>query len=57
MIAAAAGRDQAALVVKKIAGLVETPELRGAATVGQYRVTASRSGVMLDVISSDLATS
>lgn len=58
MIAAAAGRDQAALVVKKISGLVErTPELRGAASVGQYRVTASRSGVMLDVISSDLATS
>jgi Phage Terminase len=58
MYAAAAGRDQAALIARKIRGISErTPELRGAIEVHNYRLATPRSGVQLDVVSADLSTS
>jgi len=55
---AAAGRDQAALIMRKVRGIAErTPELGCALDCQQYRVSASRSGAVLDVIAADLATS
>ena len=58
MIAAAAGRDQAGLILRKVRGLAErTPELAGAVEIQNYRVLTPRTGAVLDVISSDLATS
>jgi Phage Terminase len=54
----AAGRDQAALVARKVAGLASrTPELSGAIEVQNYRVVAPGTGATLEVISSDLASS
>jgi hypothetical protein len=56
--AAAAGREQAGLLARKVRGIAErTPELAGAAEVQQHRVITPRTGAILDVISSDLATS
>ena len=53
---AAAGRDQAALM-RKVRGIAErTPELGSALDCQQYRVSAPRTGAVLDVISADLAT-
>jgi hypothetical protein len=60
LVAAAAGREQAGLVIGKIRGLVErTEDLHGAAEVEieRHKVTARRSGAALTVISSDLSTS
>jgi hypothetical protein len=59
LIAAAAGRDQAALIVRKARGLLErTPGLSsGLVDVERYRLVARNSGCSLDIISSDLATS
>jgi len=56
--AAAAGRDQAGLILRKVRGIADrTPELAGAVDIQNYRVITPRTGAMLDVISSDLATS
>jgi Phage Terminase len=56
--AAAAGRDQAGLIIRKVRGIAErTPELAGALDIQNYRIITPRTGAMLDVISSDLATS
>jgi Phage Terminase len=59
LIAAAAGRDQAALIVRKSRGLIErTPEIAGLqVNVERYRVVSGRTGAALEVISSDLASS
>jgi hypothetical protein len=56
--AAAAGRDQAGLILRKVRGIAErTPELAGAVEIQNYRILTPRTGAVLDVISSDLATS
>ena len=58
MYAAAAGRDQAALLMRKVRAIAEhTPELAGAVEVQNYRLVTPRTGAVLDVISSDLASS
>lgn len=58
MYAAAAGRDQAALLAGKILGISRaTPELADALEVQQHRVIARRTGAVLQVMSSELATS
>lgn len=50
----AADRDQGRLLVDSIASYeARTPELRGAIRVDAYRVTASRSGSVLEVIAAD----
>lgn len=56
LYALGADRDQGRLFVDSIAGFVSrTPELRGALTVDSYRVTAARSGCVLDVLPADEA--
>jgi hypothetical protein len=56
--AAAGGRDQAGLILRKVRGIGDrTPELAGAVDIQNYRIITGRTGAMLDVISSDLATS
>jgi Phage Terminase len=56
--ASAAGRDQAALLMRKVRAIAEhTPELAGAVEVQNYRLVTPRTGAVLDVISSDLASS
>lgn len=58
LYAAAAGREQAALLARKMRLIAEnTPELRGAVDVQNYRVVTPRTGATLDVLSSDLSTS
>lgn len=58
LYAAAAGRDQAGLLAGKIAGITRnTPELAGAVEIQQQRVITPRSGAVLQVLSSELATS
>jgi len=50
----AADRDQGRLLVDAVAGFTSrTSELRGALDVGSYRVTAVRSGAVLDVLAAD----
>jgi len=50
----AADKDQGLLLVDSIAGFAaRTPELRGALRVDQYRVTALRSGSVLEVLAAD----
>jgi hypothetical protein len=56
--AAAADRDQARLLTDKIRGFTtRTPELVGSVTTQAYRVVAERSGVVLDVLAADAASS
>ena len=56
--AAAAGRDQAGLLVRKVRAIAErTPELAGAVEIQNYRVITPRTGAVLDCMSSDLASS
>ena len=56
--AAAAGREQAALLARKMQAIAsQTPELAGAVEVQQYRVVTKRTGAVLDVLSAELATS
>jgi hypothetical protein len=56
--AAAAGRDQAGLILRKVRGIADrTPELAGAVDIQNYRIITPRTGACMDVISSDLATS
>jgi hypothetical protein len=58
MYAAAAGREQAGILARKIRQIAEcTPELAGSVEVQNFRVVTPRTGAILDVISSDLATS
>lgn len=58
MYAAAAGKDQAALLAGKILAISRnTPELAGAVEVQQHAVLTARTGAKLDVLSSELATS
>lgn len=58
LYAAAAGREQAGLLARKIRLIAETtPELHGAVDVQNFRVVTPRTGAILDVISSDLSTS
>lgn len=55
--AAAADKDQARLVVDALRGFVaRTPELRGALEVHTHRVTATRRGVVLEVLAADAAS-
>lgn len=55
---AAAGRDQAGLLARKIRGIAErTPEIAGAIEIQQHKIVCSLSGAVMDVISSDLASS
>jgi len=55
MYVAAAGKDQAALLVRKIQAITDaTPSLRGLVEVQQRRVIARRTGAVLEVISSEL---
>jgi phage terminase large subunit-like protein len=50
----AADRDQGRLLVDAIEGFAErTPELRGALRIDAYRVTATRSGSILEVLAAD----
>lgn len=56
--AAAADRDQAGILLRKIAGLVErTPELHGVVEVGAARVTVPSRGTSLEILSADAASS
>lgn len=56
--AAAAGRDQAGLLAKKIKAVAEqTPELGSAVEVQQHKIVTPMTGAVMDVISSDLASS
>jgi phage terminase large subunit-like protein len=56
--AAAADRDQAGLLVRKMAGLVaRTPELAGVVEVGTWRVAVLSRGLVLDVLTADAASS
>jgi Phage Terminase len=58
MYAAAAGREQAGILARKMRQIAElTPELAGSVDIQNYKVITPRSGAILDVISSDLATS
>lgn len=58
MFAAAAGKEQAQLLPGKIQGILRnTPELSGAVEVQQQRVITPRTGAVLNVMSSELATS
>jgi hypothetical protein len=58
LVAAAAGKDQAGLIIRKIRGLADrTRELAGCIDIQNYRVITPRTGAVLDVVSSDLATS
>ena len=58
MYAAAAGREQAGILARKMRQIAEcTPELGAAVDVQNFRVVTPRTGAILDVISSDLATS
>ena len=58
MYAAAAGREQAGILARKMRQIAEcTPELATAVDVQNFRVVTPRTGAVLDVISSDLATS
>lgn len=58
MYAAAAGREQAGILARKMRQIAElTPELATAVEVQNFRVVTPRTGAILDVISSDLATS
>ncbi len=58
MYAAAAGREQAGILGRKIRQIAEcTPELAGSVDVQNFRVVTPRTGAILDIISSDLATS
>jgi len=54
LYALAADRDQGRLLLDSIDGFASrTPELRGALRVDAYRVTAARSGSVLDVLAAD----
>lgn len=54
----AADRDQGRLLIDSIAGYAErTPELRGALSIDSAKVTASRSGAVLEVLAADAASS
>lgn len=54
LYAVAADADQGRLLVEAIDGYQRrTPELRGALTVGAYRVTATRAGSVLEVLPAD----
>lgn len=54
LYALAADRDQGRLLVDSIAGYAaRTPELRNALRVDAYRVTATKSGSLLDVLAAD----
>lgn len=56
--AAASDREQAAILRRKIGGLVSrTPEVRGLVEVGAWRVGVPARDVALDVISADAASS
>jgi hypothetical protein len=56
--AAAADRDQAQLLVRKVAGLVQrTPELAGLVEVETWRVSVPSRGVELRVLSADASSS
>jgi hypothetical protein len=58
MYAAAAGKDQAALLMRKVRAIAErTPELAGAVEIQNYRIITPRTGAELAVISCDLASS
>jgi hypothetical protein len=58
LYAAAAGREQAGHLARKMRLIAEaTPELGNAVQVQNFRVVTPRTGAVLDVISSDLATS
>jgi hypothetical protein len=58
MYGAAAGRDQAALLMRKVRAIAAgTPELAGAVEIQNYRLLTPRTGAVLDVISCDLASS
>ena len=58
LYAAAAGRDQAGHLARKIRQIGgATPELADAVDVQNYRVVTPRTGAVLDVLSSDLASS
>src|SRR6185437_8619734 len=58
LYAAAAGREQAGITARKMRLIAEaTPELAGAVEIQNFRVITPRTGAVLDVIASDLATS
>ena len=58
MYAAAAGKEQAALLARKVRGIAErTPELAAAVEIQQHKIVTPRTAAVLDVISADLATS
>ena len=58
MYAAAAGREQAGILARKMRQIAEmTPELAGSVEVQNFRVVTPRTGAILDIISTDLATS
>ena len=58
MYAAAAGREQAGILARKIRQIAEMhPGTRRAVDVQNFRVVTPRTGAILDIISSDLATS
>lgn len=53
-VAAAADRDQAALLVREVAGFVQrTPGLAGALEVGQWQARAHRGGATLAALAAD----
>jgi phage terminase large subunit-like protein len=55
--AVAADRDQGRLLVDSVAGFCErTPGLAGALTVDSYKVTANRTGSVLEVLAADSAS-
>ena len=52
MYAAAAGREQAGILARKIRQIAEmTPELAGSVDVQNFRVVTPRTGAILDIIS------
>jgi hypothetical protein len=54
LYALAADRDQGRLIVDSVAGFASrTPELAGALAIDAWRVTAPRSGSMLEVLAAD----
>lgn len=57
MYAAAAGREQAGLLARKIRAIADnTDELAGALEVQNFRVVTKRTGAVLDILSSELAS-
>jgi len=58
MYAAAAGREQAGLLARKIRSIADqTPEFAGAVDVQNFRIVTKRTGAVLDILSSELASS